>query len=56
MRVLRIDQKIRQQTDCLAVGERDRPQLAMPDLQATKLRKLNSDKITQTNDGLMARR
>jgi len=36
MCMLRFDQKIRQQSDRLAVGERDRPQLAMLDLQAAE--------------------
>jgi hypothetical protein len=36
MCVIRLDQEIGQQSDRLAVGERDRPQLAMLDLQATE--------------------
>ena len=34
--VIRLDQQISQQSDCLTVGEGDRSQLAMLDLQSTE--------------------
>jgi hypothetical protein len=54
MRAIRFDQEIGQQSDRLAVGERDRPDGRCSICKRPSKEKMNADKVVETNGGLMA--